>query len=268
MLMGSRQHATFSVAAAKFINEMSKPLHQYGLTNIMHDITYGHGQITMLVNNKEIMQFYARNKIPILCTDDSGRTLKDGVYLNKILEAQFKDCSVLMPLMVKVAKQFGQQYGKNSVHVVVREEDCQHLYSLFFEQQEHDFLHWIINNGELLHDFIENYNLIARDLVLEAKSPENRIVLPNFNDIAPSTVRTQPRLRIFHKTMHMPIYLSPQQNRCLKLLMQGKSTKEISKVLQLSVRTVEHYFERIREQLGCRTNKELIVMYMDQLLNN
>lgn len=268
MLMGSRQHSTFSVAAAKFINEMSKPLHQYGLTNFMHDITYGHGQITMLVNNKEIMQFYAHNRIPILCTDDSGRTLKDGVYLNKILEAQFKDCSVLMPLMVKVAKQFGQQYGKNSVHVVVREEDCQHLYSLFFEQEEHDFLHWIINNGELLHDFIENYNLTARDLVLEAKSPENRIVLPNFNDIAPATVRTQPRLRIFHKTMHMPIYLSPQQNRCLKLLMQGKSTKEIAKILQLSVRTVEHYFERIRELLGCRTNKELIVMYIDQLLNN
>ncbi|CEG57845.1 helix-turn-helix transcriptional regulator [Legionella fallonii] len=266
--MRKTQHSTFSVAAAQFINEMSKPLHQYGLTNFMHDMTYGQGQITMLVNNKQIMQFYASNKIPMLCTDDSGRTLNDGVYLNKILEAQFRDCSILMPIMVKVAKQFGQQFGKNSVHIVIREEDCQHLYSLFFEQDEHDFLHWIVNNGQLLHDFIENYNLIAKELVLEAKSPENRIVLPNFSDIGPSAERTQPRVRIFHETMHVPIYLSPQQNRCLKLLMQGKSTKETAKVLQLSVRTVEHYFERIRELLGCRTNKEIIAMYIHQFLKN
>ncbi|MDI9819795.1 MULTISPECIES: LuxR family transcriptional regulator [unclassified Legionella] len=266
--MRTKQYSTFSSATAKFINEISKPLHQYGLTNFMHDITYGQGQITMLVNNKEIMRFYERNKIPMLCTDDSGRTLEEGVYLNKILETQFKDCFVLMPIMVKVAKQFGQQYGKNSVHIVSREAGYQHLYSLFFEQDEHDFLHWIINNSQLLHDFIENYNLIARDLILEAKSPENRIVLPDFNDATPSTVQTRHRVRIFHKTMHVPIYLSPQQGRCLKLLMQGKSTKEIAKILGLSTRTVEHYFERIRELLGCGTNKEMIAMYIDQFLKH
>lgn len=258
----------FNVSASKFIQEFCKPFKEMALTNFMHDITFGHGQISMLVSNEGVASFYAKNKIPMLCTDDSGRTLEEGIYINKILEDQYKDCSILMPLMVQVSEQFGQNSGKNSLHILRKENDCQHLYSLFFDLPEKEFLHWIINNGNFLSDFIENYNTLAHDLILEGKSPENRIVLPNFNPTLLSNEAdpSSTPLTLLHKTLHMPVHLSSQQSRCLRLLIQGKSAKEISIEMKLSHRTIEHYLEKIKKILGCATSKELITSYFDQIV--
>lgn len=174
-----------------------------------------------------------------------------------------------MPLMVKVGRKFGQSFGKHSVHIVTREQDCQHLYSLFFELTENDFLHWVINNGCFLQDLIANYNLMAKDIILAAKSTENRIILPNSNEKNLSIHDKKPnRLRLLHKKTNMPIVLSKQQSACILLLSKGKSAKEIGFEMGLSSRTVEHYLERIKNQLGCATSKELIASYHDQLLSN
>lgn len=256
------------MAATKFIQEFCKYYQRIALTNFMHDITFGKGQISMLVSNKEIFSFYYNNKIPMLCTDDTGRTLSNGIYINKILEEQYKDCSVLMPLMVRISQQFGLYLGKNSLHIVNRESDCQHLYSLFFDLSEQDFLHWVINNGHFLNDLIENYKLAAKDITQEAKLLENRIILPNFNpshSTASDTNYNSKLLGLIHKNLNSPIYLSQQQSRCLQLLARGKSAKEIAVEMKLSHRTIEHYLEKIRKLLGCTSNKELIVCYLDQL---
>jgi DNA-binding CsgD family transcriptional regulator len=66
------------------------------------------------------------------------------------------------------------------------------------------------------------------------------------------------KLKIINKNSQRPVQLSTQQRRCLMLLAEGKSTKEIAAVLQLSARTVEHYIAKIRHILGCKTSKELI----------
>jgi DNA-binding CsgD family transcriptional regulator len=260
----------FATAATKFMKESCKFMQGNVLTNFMHDITFTKGQISMLVSDEKVFLFYCEKKIPTLCTDDSGRTLAAGIYLNKTLENSRKDCAILMPLFIKVGKQLGQNYGKNSLHVVTRENDCQHLYSLFFDMEENDFLHWVVNNGSLLQDFINEYNLSAKDIILEAKAEENRIVLPTFSDFSSSlhldNSATSSQIKIFHKNLHMPIYLSNQQGKCFQLLLQGKSTKEIGLEMKLSYRTVEHYLEEVRKQLGCSTTRELIISYMDQLV--
>lgn len=258
----------FNITATKFIQEFYKPYQKLRLTNFMHDVTFGKDQISMLVSNKEIFLFYLKNKIPMLCTDDTGRTLSNGIYINKLLQEKHKDCAVLMPLMVRVGQQFGLNFGRNSLHIVNRESDCQHLYSLFFDLSEQDFLHWIINNGKLLNDLIENYNHIASDIILEAKSPENRIILPSFSPLNPDLKKDDHDSRllsVIHKDLNMPIFLSSQQSQCLRLLTHGKSAKEIATEMKLSYRTVEHYLERIKKLLGCHNNKELIIFYLDQL---
>jgi DNA-binding CsgD family transcriptional regulator len=263
----------FSLTATKFIQETCKPLQRNALTNFMHDITFTKGQISMLVSDERVFLFYYNNKIPTLCTDDSGRTLDAGIYLNKTLENTRKDCSVLMPLLVKVGKQFGQNYGKNSLHIVTRENDCQHLYSLFFDLEENDFLHWVVNNGSFIEDFIHAYNVAAKDIVLEAKADENRIILPTFSQFASSMQlddkslsKNMPSLKVIHKSLHQPVHLSHQQAKCLLLAVKGNSVKKIALEMQLSHRTVEHYLEKIRRLLGCSSIKELIVSYGEQLL--
>lgn len=57
------------------------------------------------------------------------------------------------------------------------------------------------------------------------------------------------------------IKLTPQQSKCMNLLAVGHSNKQIAMNLGLSIRTVEHYLDRIRQLVGCRSSKELIMFY-------
>lgn len=54
------------------------------------------------------------------------------------------------------------------------------------------------------------------------------------------------------------IHLTKREAQCLYFLFQGKSAKEIGKILNISHRTVELYCDRIRRKLNCRTRIELL----------
>ena len=71
-------------------------------------------------------------------------------------------------------------------------------------------------------------------------------------------------LTLFHKITHNAIHLTDQQALCLKLLSQGKSSKEIARELSISYRTVEGHIAKTMELLGCSSSKELISLYHDR----
>lgn len=54
--------------------------------------------------------------------------------------------------------------------------------------------------------------------------------------------------------------LSLRERQCLKLLMEGRTAKDVAVVLQLSPRTVESYFENIKDKLSCWSRHELIAI--------
>ena len=264
----------FSVAVSQFIQEVYNPHKKIGMTNFLHDITFEQGQISMMLSDHHIAEHYKNLKIPTWGTDESGRALADGIYLNKTLENTRKDCAILMPRLKKIGEKFNQNYGKSSLHIIAHENDCQHLYALFFDLDENDFLQWVINNGEYLKDFIANYKNKSKDIILEAKTAENRIVLPTTTDFLESKnlksvnegIFQKTAFTIIHKDLQIPVHLPKQQGRCLLLMSQGKTAKEIAQELQISFRTVEYYFEKTRKQLGSETNKKLIAEYGEQFI--
>lgn len=69
---------------------------------------------------------------------------------------------------------------------------------------------------------------------------------------------------LFHKMTHIPVKLSEQQAVCLKLLAQGKSSKEIARDMDISYRTVEGTIAKTMEVSGCTSSKELIALYHAQ----
>jgi len=69
---------------------------------------------------------------------------------------------------------------------------------------------------------------------------------------------------LFHKTKYTPLQLTEQQARCLKLLAEGKTSKEIGNKLNISYRTVEEYLAKIIEESGCSSSKDLIALYHTQ----
>jgi DNA-binding CsgD family transcriptional regulator len=53
-------------------------------------------------------------------------------------------------------------------------------------------------------------------------------------------------------------YLTAQEYECIRLLPLGLSAKNIGRKLNISFRTVEKYFERIKARIGCSSKQELI----------
>jgi shikimate kinase len=78
-------------------------------------------------------------------------------------------------------------------------------------------------------------------------------------------VLTENSLVLMHKSTNKLIAIPPQQKKCLLMLSLGLSSKEIGIRLNLSYRTVEHYLAHLRKVLDCRSSKELIIAYYDQL---
>lgn len=270
MNMNVAPYMKFYTHACKNMRGFLRSMNITGLNNIIHDITFGHGQVSMLTPDLEMIQFYGSKKMPLAYTDQSGRFLKEGIYLNKVIESQYPQYSKLMPLFLKSVRVMNLNYGENYIHYIVKEIDCQHMYTLFFDLSYADFLHLIVNNGTFIQETMENYHHKAKDLILESKALENRITLTNMSDLLASsaqiiTDKKVDSVCLLHKNTLLPIHLSPQRSQCLLYLAQGKSIKEIASVMNLAPKTIEHYLELLRKELGCRSSKELIVAYADQL---
>jgi LuxR family transcriptional regulator len=52
--------------------------------------------------------------------------------------------------------------------------------------------------------------------------------------------------------------LSVREEECLELFKQGNSAQSTAAILELSERTIEHYFENIKEKLGCTSKWDLL----------
>jgi DNA-binding CsgD family transcriptional regulator/predicted ester cyclase len=52
-------------------------------------------------------------------------------------------------------------------------------------------------------------------------------------------------------------FLSHQERECMRYLLQGKTAKETALRMKLSFRTIEYYFENIKDKLVCFRKKDL-----------
>lgn len=260
VIMKQHNDTHFSHTSASYMAEVSKPLAQLELDYYCHDITFSGGKASLLSNRPEVFDFYQNNHFPLTCTDESGRTLGPGWHLCQVLEHKLKSCSVLFPILRN------QFQLKNWVHIIKREEDHQHMLSFGFNLNEYDFLHMIVNNGQLLNDFIAAYFEKSQCVIDEAMQVDNRICLPTMSSIAPTYLdQFSKEITLKNANNSAPIHLSQQQSKCLIYLFQGMSTKQIANKMNLSARTIEHYLARIRNILGCHSSKELIARYSEQL---
>ena len=62
-----------------------------------------------------------------------------------------------------------------------------------------------------------------------------------------------------HEYLIKKYHLSIRESQCLKLTLQGKIAKQISKELGLSQRTIERYIETLKSKLYCRTKTDLVI---------
>ena len=54
-------------------------------------------------------------------------------------------------------------------------------------------------------------------------------------------------------------YLTQREAECVTLAIQGLTMKKIAEQLSLSPRTIEYYLKRIKERMGVKNKKELLL---------
>lgn len=54
------------------------------------------------------------------------------------------------------------------------------------------------------------------------------------------------------------VRFGPQESKCMKLALRGKTVTSIAETLTLSRRTVEYYFQKMRQKLNAISKAELI----------
>lgn len=81
---------------------------------------------------------------------------------------------------------------------------------------------------------------------------------PIYPDITPATLLAYYKDIGMDQQIEKLEKLSVREKQCLKLLVQDKSAKETAAALGLSGRTVESYFENIKNKLGCWSKHEVL----------
>lgn len=102
----------------------------------------------------------------------------------------------------------------------------------------------------LLEEFMNRY-----------KEGAPRYYLPPLDD--PSS-QDLPKQKSLDVTPRLPLpgglYLTHREAECMHWMLQGRTMKDIAKVLKLSPRTVEYYIKRLKDRWGCKSKKELLTL--------
>lgn len=125
-----------------------------------------------------------------------------------------------------------------------------------------EFLDKLHQDRDDLYDQIASFVVNSDDSALEQHVANiAKLVSQDINQESKDVYLDKSDINIFHKTLHIPIQLTNAQAKCLKLLAQGKSSKEIARELDISYRSVEGTIAKLMEILGCNSSKELVALY-------
>jgi DNA-binding CsgD family transcriptional regulator len=59
------------------------------------------------------------------------------------------------------------------------------------------------------------------------------------------------------------IAITPRQRECLSYLALGKNYKEISRILNIDIKTVENHMQRLRDKTGLNSRSALVQSFID-----
>lgn len=113
---------------------------------------------------------------------------------------------------------------------------------------------------ELFDQFGKHFKRKAKDLIGRMWADQFNIKKERGSDLFEAEaqvplVNNDPKILSFLKKT---TGLTPQERRCLELFKQGYSAQGTAAVMGLSRRTVEHYFENIKNKLDCYSKYDLL----------
>lgn len=248
------------VKHAPYVKEIISPWHTLSISGIFYVRIYPDGSIINLANNIDWTNLYFDK-------------LKVGDYQTEDVALQlFNDFEVILwtfnaqnPIWQDAKNYFGYRNG-----VLISEEHTyfREIIAFYSNAEDQAMNHFYVNKLDMLQKMKQHFKVQAKDLIQQAEidRQESRVfVFPSMVSKATLKDQQEQSMTVMHKEHGTLIKLPNQRGKCFIHLLNGKSIKEIASLMQLSPKTIEHYLEILRKDLGCRNSKDLISSYAKQL---
>ena len=166
-------------------------------------------------------------------------------------------------------------YEHNMWHgltIYYKTTDCIESFSFSFDRNNDDQTNFFLNKIDLLNMFCENFKSNAKDLI--DCSDKNKLALfkkglnPEIFVSQPSSEKKEFLKNIDLNTNILTntpqlIKFSNQENNCIKFLAQGRTMKEIGRILELPPRTVESYIDNVKNKTGLNYKSQIIDLFIN-----
>ena len=254
---------TFSEMTSKYsgkhkrkLQKIAEPLwHTFGINYFFYLSISKDRTCSFIGTNAELVDDFFDSKMhlshPLFCPTAK---IASGVYLyDSITQKPFQET------MQELERRYN---AKHSCMLTKNEEGASIIYgfALPSERKNNDLL--LVNHAAHLHQFIHYFeeemgpilHKMRHDpvnLQHEADACCEHIELPEIH-------LSQSKLVHFLSYIHAQYQFTDRELECIKLLPGGKTAREMATLLHLSVRTIEHRLEKLKEKLNCKSKSELI----------
>ncbi len=230
-----------SLLITNHVNELCAPLFNNSEISYFHYAKmYDDGRVSVLVTNPYYHSHFWERKY----NEDFFPNYKPGIFFNepcatKGLEdaRNYFNIDHMMMLLSRQADHY-EVFGF-ATHTVNDKIISFYMYNLDSLLKFGDFFK---ENANRLITEIDNNPLISNGYKPNRiVSDESRLKFDNFS-----------------QADYLQIDLTDRQIDCIRNLIKGMTMKKIAKIMNLSPKTIEHYFQIIRKKLNCRSRSELI----------
>lgn len=246
------------------LSEICNPLRKIDITYFGYAHINKQSEFSVFNNHANFLEHYLNN-----------RYYNADIHLANLNE--FNSYLVLDAIELtkqsKIINEDAVNFGiKHIFSIFEKDETGTHCYHFANNSASHAINQFYINNVDLLKLFIHYFHDCINNSKQLKKSYDEKFIIDD-NPLGFSTnnpaipldqleQRNQFLRKLSNYNKKLPkIILPSQQEKCVKLLVEGLSAKQISDRLNLSRRTVENYLAKIRQLLGFRNSKEIILYY-------
>ena len=227
-------------------------LHFFG-----HITVFPNGKFHFLCSRYDWPEYgYIDNNVP-----PAGFTIYDKIENSIVLPSM--DSGAALGWTDEVAKTSKEQFGIQSPMVIFRKYD-DHYQGFCFDLHDERVYEKYINHLDFFETFIFYYKDRARDLLSMASQNQLQVQAKYLQPVKPMFSEENSKLlpsRYFLIHGNKEYSVSPREYECLGLLAHGKKVKEISRLLNISSRTIETYIVSIKQKLFASTLSEAIDVY-------
>lgn len=251
----------FSLTSSQDVGSICNPiLESIGITYFNYlKIHHGDSSRELLTNNAQwIDHFYKNELYKSVGAVDIEHLLPKGYFLWSELNGND-------PIYSQGRETFNID---NGISFVIKRKDVTHLYIFGSTRDNTKINNFYIRNVDLLKRFILYFKDKGSSLISQAE--KNRIYLPEKQIIDTSRLKQHQlsesdRKRFYKKTEIEKyyllseaddLYLTRKQAECVAYLVEGATAKQCAKALGISYRTVESYFNDIKNKISLVTGKK------------